>query len=115
MKKCVICILLALMITLSIAQASGFANEPEPTDFLRYNVLLLDASGSMEGETLEVIKKSAINFCREVLEASGSNYVAVVSFSNNAKTEKFSFFIYFIEKYHKYSVNRNILEHNTRQ
>ena len=54
---------------------------------VRYNILLLDHSKSMKGSPLTEVKKAAKKFAKKVLEADGTNYVAVVSFSSNAKTE----------------------------
>lgn len=51
----------------------------------RYNVLILDASGSMRGQPDTSQKIAAKRFCSKVLSTSGKNYVAVVAMSNSAK------------------------------
>ena len=51
----------------------------------RYNVLILDASGSVKGKALKREKEAAKRFCRTVLEADGDNYFALISLSTKAK------------------------------
>ncbi|HIZ40825.1 MAG TPA: Ig-like domain-containing protein [Candidatus Anaerobutyricum stercoris] len=51
----------------------------------RYNVLILDASGSVRGKALKREKEAAKRFCRTVLNADGDNYFALVSLSTQAK------------------------------
>ena len=51
----------------------------------RYNVLILDASGSVRGKALKREKEAAKRFCRTVLEADGDNYFALISLSTKAK------------------------------
>lgn len=51
----------------------------------RYNVLMLDASGSVKGTPLSRQKEAAVRFCDTVLSSSGENYIAVLSFSRDAE------------------------------
>lgn len=49
----------------------------------RYNVLILDASGSMKGNPDIGQKKAAKRFCQKVLSTEGNNYVAVVALNSS--------------------------------
>lgn len=51
----------------------------------RYNVLILDTSGSMSGESLRKEKEAAKRFCKTVLASDGNNYLAVITLSSSAK------------------------------
>ena len=55
----------------------------------RYNVLVLDVSGSMEGEAINALKRASTAFCEQVLDpAKGydvTNRIAIVTFSTNTK------------------------------
>ncbi|MBQ4264863.1 MAG: VWA domain-containing protein [Clostridia bacterium] len=51
----------------------------------RYSVLALDTSGSMRGTPIAKTREAAISFCRQVLEAEGNNYVAVITLNTNSK------------------------------
>lgn len=52
----------------------------------RYNVLILDASGSMRGTPLKRVKEAAKRFSKAVLNSAGKNYLAVVTLSSSSKT-----------------------------
>ncbi|MCL1976400.1 MAG: Ig-like domain-containing protein [Firmicutes bacterium] len=82
MKKGILYILLFLAIALFACPAMALASDE--TEVNRYTVLVLDASNSMEGKPLEEMKTAAINFCSSVLQSTGNNYVAVVSYNNTA-------------------------------
>lgn len=45
----------------------------------RYNVLVLDTSGSMKGQPLVKEKAAAKRFCKRVLKADGSNQIAILA------------------------------------
>ena len=49
----------------------------------RYNVLILDASGSMKGTPASGQKTAAKRFCQKVLSTSGNNYVAIVALNSS--------------------------------
>lgn len=51
---------------------------------VRYNVLILDASGSVRGKALKREKEAAKRFCNTVLKADGDNYFALISLSTKA-------------------------------
>lgn len=51
----------------------------------RYTVLLLDTSGSMSGRPMEVAREAAQKFCISMLNAPGSNFIAVVAYSDRAR------------------------------
>ncbi len=53
-----------------------------PEDGDRYTVLVIDVSGSMRGTPMQVAKQAASKFCESVLQAEGTNYVALVSYDN---------------------------------
>ena len=52
---------------------------------IRDTVLILDDSGSMEGEPVNKLIESAQKFCESVLGASGTNRVAIITYSTNAE------------------------------
>lgn len=51
----------------------------------RYNVLILDTSGSMSGESLKKEKEAAKRFCKTILASDGNNYLAVVTLNYSAR------------------------------
>lgn len=51
---------------------------------IRYNVLILDTSGSMEGTPEEVQRQAAKKFCEAITKAEGINYVAIVELNSDA-------------------------------
>ncbi len=51
----------------------------------RYNVLILDISGSMEGTPLKREKEAAKRFCKTVLNTDGANYIALVTLNASSK------------------------------
>lgn len=51
----------------------------------RYTVLVLDVSGSMYGTPIAALRTAASNFCQQVLEADGENYVAIVTYHDYAE------------------------------
>ena len=52
----------------------------------RYNVLILDASGSMRGKPDTSQKQAAKRFCTKVLSTRGNNYVAIVALNSSSPT-----------------------------
>ena len=52
---------------------------------VRYNVLILDLSSSMDGIPLAREKEAAKKFCDKVLASQGDNYLAIVELRGNAK------------------------------
>ena len=61
-----------------------------PTIFNRDTVLVLDDSGSMNGTPLTELKKAAIKFCKNVLEANGNNRIALVIFETDTTVYDFT-------------------------
>ena len=53
---------------------------------VRFNVLILDTSGSMSGTPEDIQKQAALKFCESVLRAQGENFVAIVSLNSHANT-----------------------------
>jgi len=52
---------------------------------VRYNVLMLDCSGSMKGSPMKLAKEAASRFAETVMNADGTNYVAVIAFGNDSE------------------------------
>lgn len=52
----------------------------------RDTVLVLDISGSMDGEPIEEMKKSAVNFCNELLQDEYNNRVGIVFYDSYIST-----------------------------
>lgn len=50
----------------------------------RYNVLILDTSGSVKGTPLKREKAAAKRFCKKVLGSAGDNYVALVTLNSSS-------------------------------
>lgn len=50
----------------------------------RYVVLILDGSGSMDGEPWEAQQEAAVTFCRSLTESNNGNYIAVVEISDKS-------------------------------
>ncbi len=51
----------------------------------RYTVLILDTSGSMSGEPLNVQKQAAIKFCDTMLKSDGRNLISIIQLNSYAK------------------------------
>jgi len=51
---------------------------------IRYNVLVVDLSGSMGGAPIRALREASQRFVDIALNASGTNYIAIVAFSNSA-------------------------------
>ena len=49
---------------------------------VRYSVLILDTSGSMEGDAIENEKTAAVRFCSSMLQSNGENYIALVELNS---------------------------------
>ncbi len=93
--KRIFSILLTLLLLISSTSIQVFSENG--TEVKRYTVLVLDTSGSSRfigsnGQTIytadtavEYVKKAADKFASEILNANGTNYVAVVSYKDTAK------------------------------
>lgn len=55
------------------------------TSTTRYNVLVLDTSGSMKGTPLKRVKTAAKRFAKTVLNSDGTNYLAIVTLNTSPK------------------------------
>lgn len=89
MRKRVLPLIICITMVLSFLPIPVFAeaNEGQKTESagLRYTVLALDTSGSMSGNPLSMEKQAASKFCESMFAANGTNYIAVVSYSDSAK------------------------------
>ncbi len=73
--------LIAVVMVFTMTPLEVFASlNGETEKVTRYNVLVLDKSGSMSGKPLDIQKKAAAKFCESVLAADGDNYVGIISF-----------------------------------
>lgn len=82
--------LLALLCLLSCFNAGTvFALDSTVTDHQAV-VLVLDTSGSMDGDPITNLKKAALEFCRKIIAADKNNQIAIVTFANNSKVNDFS-------------------------
>jgi len=59
-------------------------NPENPDDVTRYNVLVIDVSGSMWGAPMQAARSATQRFVDAALGASGTNYVAIVAFGGRA-------------------------------
>lgn len=70
-----------------LADSTPIIPSPDPAaGNVRYSVLALDISGSMSSKPMTAQKAAAIKFCKSILSADGSNYVAIVTFGSSTKT-----------------------------
>lgn len=70
------------------------------TETQRDTILVLDVSGSMEGEALEEMKKSAIQFCQEILAGNtGDNQIDVITYDNYIYSTGFTNDYSYLENY----------------
>ena len=95
MKK-FLAILISLAVMLSCLPISAFA-DVETNETIRYSVLVLDVCGKAEflgkndniiytaDSAIDYVKESAKTFLSDLINAKGENYVAVVTYSDNAK------------------------------
>ena len=60
-----------------------FSDDPGILSPIRYNVLVIDVSGSMAGTPMVQTRIAAQRFVDAALEAEGINYVAIVSFGSS--------------------------------
>ena len=59
-------------------------NESDTAAIIRYNVLVIDVSGSMRGLPMQSTQIAAQRFVDAALGANGTNYVAIVSYASSA-------------------------------
>lgn len=99
--KRVIVWLMTFIVILSSVSISVNAEETiGPTGGSREVVLVLDSSGSMRNTPITAMKTSAIKFCENLMNAEGSNKVAIVVYSTNVnKTLDFTTDIEEIKKF----------------
>lgn len=84
MKKRLLSLILAVVMMAGVfIQTPNTAFATNKT--VRDTVLILDDSGSMEGEPMNKLIQSAEKFCEAVLNASGTNRVAIVTYSTYAQ------------------------------
>ena len=74
---------------LADASLADFAelNEPHTSAITRYNVLVIDVSGSMQGIPMQSTRIAAQRFVDSALNANGTNYVAIVTYANRANLQ----------------------------
>lgn len=84
--KKIIAIVMAALVLVSTFAVTSFAAISNPSTKDRYSVLVLDVSGSMDGDPIEELKKGAVAFCEQVLSSTISdNKIAIVTFETNVK------------------------------
>lgn len=82
-KKLFTVIMSALLVASQIPASTISAEEVQAKDLTRYSVLVLDSSGSMRNRPITALKQAAKTFCENVTTSNGTNYVAIVRYSNN--------------------------------
>ena len=81
----IIPVILCLSFLLSMLPFPALADDaPSASGVIRYNVLILDASGSMYGTPAAKQREAAKMFCEAVLASEGENYVAVVRLTTDS-------------------------------
>lgn len=78
---------LLLSIVLIIGSTLSFPAATTAAAKTRDTVLLLDTSGSMDGTPLEKLMEAANSFCDSVLNAEGTNRIAIVTYDTYANLE----------------------------
>lgn len=58
---------------------------PTASGTTRYNILIMDCSGSMKGTPIARAKTAAKRFAKAVLKADGKNYVALIALNSTSK------------------------------
>lgn len=79
--------LLALLLTLFVFLQTvncGPIVKADSKQITRDTILLLDCSGSMDGTPLDAMKVAATKFCNAITSASGTNRVAIISYSDDS-------------------------------
>lgn len=70
------------------------------TETQRDTILVLDVSGSMQGEALEEMKKSAMQFCQEILIGNaGDNQIDVITYDSYIESTGFTNDYGYLENY----------------
>ena len=88
--KKIFSMLLVILCLLSCFNASTvFALDSTVTDHQAV-VLVLDTSGSMEGDPITNLKKAALEFCRKIIAADKNNQIAIVTFADSNEINDFS-------------------------
>ena len=70
----------AILIALCSVDLNWAANN----NTVRYSVLILDTSGSMDGDAIVKERAAAIKFCSSVLQSSGENHIALVNLNTDS-------------------------------
>lgn len=95
MKK-LLSLFMTILMVLFCLPAAAFAADGDKTDVERYTVLVLDTSDSLTFQdtsgnilyvadtAIEYVRKASIRFINNISNASGNNYVAVVSYKEAA-------------------------------
>lgn len=76
-------VLSALFAASQIPASTISAAEVGAKDLTRYSVLVLDSSGSMRNRPITALKQAAKTFCENVTTSNGTNYVAIVRYSDS--------------------------------
>lgn len=84
-RRLISLLLVLIMLTGVVTQMPLTAYAANKT--VRDTVLILDDSGSMEGEPMNKLIDSAEKFCESVLGAPGTNRVAIVTYSTSAEVK----------------------------
>ncbi len=94
MKNCfkkILAFIMTLTFVLSSINIQANAESFNVPGGSREVVLVLDSSGSMNNTPIVTMKKAAIKFCENMLDAEGSNKIAIVSYSSSVnKTLQFT-------------------------
>ena len=83
----ILSLLLCLVMLIGLLPTAVLAVE-NTSSTVRYSVLILDTSGSMEGTPATKQKEAATRFCTSVLAADGTNYVAIVRLNSSSTVGK---------------------------
>ena len=71
--------IMAFAVVPRLPEADVVAADPD-----RYTVLVLDTSGSMWGTPMTKEREAAEKFCNDILDAEGTNYVALVTLNSSS-------------------------------
>lgn len=74
---------LSLLLSFAFSGVNVHASEGDG-DVIRYSVLILDTSGSMDGTPAEKQEEAALKFCESVLKTKGTSNVALVELNTYA-------------------------------
>ena len=83
-KRALAFLLCVCMMVTMLPTAFAVEDTASEDNLQRYTVLILDTSGSMYGKPATAQKAAAIKFCESIMNAKGTNHVAIVKLNSSS-------------------------------